>query len=138
MDDCIFCQIVANQIPSTRIYEDDLALSFLDIGPISSGHTLVIPKKHYAFMDQCDTESISAVIQACKKIAPAIVKVTQCDGYNILCNNGRASGQIVDHVHFHIIPRMTGDGVFSKWPAGKYPEGKMQELAELIKQTLQC
>jgi histidine triad (HIT) family protein len=69
------------------------------------------------------------------KIAQAISVAIPSDGYNVLCNNGRAAGQLVDHLHFHIIPRMTGDGVFNRWPSFKYPEGKMEILAEKIRKT---
>jgi histidine triad (HIT) family protein len=65
-----------------------------------------------------------------------VVKATNADGYNVLCNNGRAAGQLVEHLHFHIIPRMTGDGVFDRWPAFKYPQGKIEKLTEQIRQLL--
>lgn len=132
MDDCVFCKMVVGEIPVTKIYEDPSVLAFLDIGPVSDGHTLVIPKQHYATVDQCDPEVLAAVGAVLGKIAGAVVKAMGAQGYNVLCNNGKVAGQVVEHVHFHIIPRTAGDGVFTQWPAYKYPEGGMQEIAEKI------
>ena len=135
-DSCIFCKIVAGEIPSVKVYEDSAVLAFMDIGPISDGHTLVIPKEHVEKIHQCSPELMAHVSQAIVKIANAVSKAIPSDGYNILCNNGRSAGQLVGHVHFHIIPRNTGDGVFNRWPAYEYPQGKAQKLAERIKEYL--
>jgi len=135
-DDCIFCKMVAGEIPVTRIYEDDVVLSFLDIGPLSDGHTLVIPRQHFERLHDCPSEVISQVSSRLGKIAKAVVDAMDSDGYNVLCNNGRAAGQLVEHVHFHIIPRNTGDGVFDRWPAYKYQEGKIEQIAGKIRENL--
>jgi len=135
-DDCIFCKIVAGEVPCTKIYEDEVALAFLDIGPISDGHTLVIPKQHYDRLHDCPPELLGQVSHCLGKIAEATVTATDADGYNVLCNNGRAAGQLVNHVHFHIIPRNTGDGVFNRWPSFKYPEGKIEVLEKSIREKL--
>jgi len=111
MDDCIFCKIAAGQIPSTKVYEDDNVLAFMDIGPISEGHTLVIPKRHYGKLDQCDPDTLTKISACLGRIAGAVKEAMNAEGYNVLCNNGRAAGQLVDHVHFHVIPRNSGDGV---------------------------
>lgn len=134
--DCIFCKIAAGQIPVATVYEDAAVLAFLDIGPVSDGHTLVIPKSHYATVDECPAEVLAGLVQPIRRIAKAVVAATGCDGYNLLCNNGRAAGQLVHHVHFHVIPRVQGDGVFSHWPASKYPEGKMEATAAAIRKNL--
>jgi histidine triad (HIT) family protein len=134
--DCIFCKIIAGQIPATKIYEDHVVISFLDIGPISDGHTLVIPKQHFEKLHECPAELLGQVSLRLGKIAQAVVRATGCDGYNVLCNNGRAAGQIVEHVHFHIIPRRTGDGVFNRWPAYEYPQGKIEVITEQIRKNL--
>jgi histidine triad (HIT) family protein len=134
--DCIFCKIIAGQIPATKIYEDQVVVSFLDIGPISDGHALVIPKQHFEKLHECPAELLGQVSLRLGKIAQAVAKATGCDGYNVLCNNGRAAGQIVEHLHFHIIPRTTGDGVFNRWPAYKYPQGKIEAIAEQIRKNL--
>ncbi len=135
-DNCISCKIVAGEVPAAKIYEDEVALAFLDIGPISDGHTLVIPKQHFDKLHLCPPELLGQVSGCLGRIARAVVAATAADGYNLLCNNGRAAGQLVDHVHFHIIPRNAGDGVFNRWPSSKYPEGRAEALAASIRENL--
>jgi len=134
--ECLFCKMVAEQIPVTKIYENDDILAFLDIGPISDGHTLVIPKQHYEKLGDCPPELLAKVASHLGKIAKAVSAAMNSDGYNVLCNNGRAAGQVIDHLHFHIIPRMSGDGVFNRWPYNKYSEGKIEEIAVQIREKL--
>ncbi len=134
--DCVFCKIVAGEIPATKIYEDRVVLAFLDIGPVSDGHSLVVPKLHFEKLHECPPEVLAEVASRIGKIARAVSQATHCDGYNLLCNNGRAAGQIVEHVHFHIIPRKLGDGVFDRWPAYEYPEGRAETIAAAIKENL--
>ncbi|MCK4913669.1 MAG: HIT family protein [Planctomycetes bacterium] len=135
-DNCIFCKIVAGEIPSAKIYEDDAVLAFLDVGPVSDGHTLVIPKLHFEKLHECPVEILSCVTKCFGKVAKAVVVATGCDGYNVLCNNGRAAGQLVEHLHFHIIPRYDNDDVFSKWPSYKYEQGQIESIAESIRKNL--
>ena len=135
-DVCIFCKMVAGQIPVTKIYEDKVVLAFLDIGPLSDGHTLVIPKQHFEKLHDCPAELLSQLGVHLGKIAKAVAGAMNSEGYNVLCNNGRAAGQLVEHLHFHIIPRNTGDGVFDRWPAYKYQEGKIEEIAAKICENL--
>ncbi len=130
--DCIFCKIVSGEIPSAKIYENKNVLAFLDIGPVSSGHTLVIPKSHYQMVHECPADVLSSVAEVLPKIAAAVYGAMEADGYNVLCNNGRAAGQLVNHVHFHIIPRKHSDGVFNSWPAFKYGSGELQQITEKI------
>jgi histidine triad (HIT) family protein len=127
--------MVAGEIPVTKIYEDDVVLSFLDIGPISDGHTLVIPKKHFEKLHDCPSELLGEVASRVGKIAKAVAGAMKADGYNVLCNNGRAAGQLVEHLHFHIIPRNSGDGVFDRWPAYKYEKGKIEQIALKIREN---
>lgn len=134
--DCVFCRIVSGQIPATKVYEDDYVTAFLDIGPVSDGHTLVVSKKHIESLEQCSAQLLEAVFSRIGRLAGAISKAMSCDGYNVLCNNGRAAGQVVNHLHFHIIPRKTGDGVFKHWPSYKYPEGKAERIADKIRKNL--
>lgn len=134
--DCIFCRMAGGEIPAAKVYEDDVVLSFLDIGPLSEGHTLLIPKEHFARLEECPPELLGKVASHLGKIASAVIKATNADGYNVLCNNGRAAGQLVEHLHFHIIPRKAGDGVFNRWPSFKYPQGKIEKLADQIKRLL--
>jgi len=133
---CIFCRMVSGEIPVAKVYEDEVVLAFLDIGPVSDGHTLLIPKEHFAKLEDCPAELIGKVASRLGKISAGVVKATGADGYNMLCNNGRAAGQLVEHLHFHIVPRKTGDGVFDRWPSFKYPQGRIEKLAEQIQQLL--
>ncbi len=135
-DDCLFCKMVAGQIPVTKIYEDEIVLSFLDIGPISDGHTLVIPKQHFEKLHDCPAEVLGRIFSCLGKIAGAVTAAVDSDGYNVLCNNGRAAGQLIEHLHFHIIPRNTGDRLFSRWPSYKYAHGRIEEIAGAIRDNL--
>jgi histidine triad (HIT) family protein len=135
-DDCLFCKMVAGQIPVAKIYEDEDVLSFLDIGPISDGHTLVIPKQHFEKLHNCPPELLGRIASRLGKIAGAVTAAMNTDSYNVLCNNGRAAGQLIEHLHFHIIARKTGDGLFDRWPAYKYEQGKIEVIAEEIRKKI--
>jgi histidine triad (HIT) family protein len=134
--DCVFCRMVSGEIPVAKVYEDQTILAFLDIGPVSDGHTLVIPKQHFGRLHDCPAELVGQVGCRLGKIAKAVAAAMDSDGYNILCNNGMAAGQLVEHLHFHIIPRNRGDDVFDRWPSHKYPEGKIEEVAAKIRRNL--
>jgi len=135
-DECIFCKIIKGEIPASKVFEDEHVLAFLDIGPVSEGHCLVVPKDHYKRLDDCPEEVAVAVVGKIGLIAKAILAATDAQGYNLLSNNGRCAGQLVEHVHFHIIPRRPGDGVFTPWPSKEYPPGRAAELTEKIKQHI--
>lgn len=135
-DDCIFCKIAAGQIPTVKIYEDDAVIAFLDIAPVSDGHTLVIPRQHFDRFDDCPPEVLAQIVSRIGKIAKAVSAGMKSDGYNVLCNNGRAAGQLVDHLHFHIVPRNTGDCVFNSWASYKYEMGKAEKFAAKIRENL--
>jgi len=128
--------MAAGQVPVTKIYEDEIVLAFLDIGPVSDGHTLVIPKQHFEKLHDCPQQLLGQVGSCLGRIARAVEVAMSSDGYNVLCNNGRAAGQLVEHLHFHIIPRNSGDGVFNRWPAYKYQQGKIEEIAAKIRRSL--
>ena len=129
-NDCIFCAIAAGEIPSFKVYEDELVLAYLDINPFSKGHTLVIPKTHSTGLLDTDDETLAAVIVRVKKIAAHVAGKLGCDGFNIVQNNGAAAGQTVHHLHFHIVPRWNGDdaGTFANHP------GDMEALKALAEQ----
>lgn len=135
-NDCIFCKIVSGEIPCKKIYEDEAVLAFLDIRPVSDGHTLVVPKVHFEKLHQCPPEVLSKVSSCVGKIVQAVIGAMGAAGYNVLCNNGRVAGQLVDHVHFHIIPRNEGDGVFTRWPAYEYEQGRADAIAVKICERL--
>jgi histidine triad (HIT) family protein len=128
--------MVAGLIPVTKIYEDDQVLALLDIAPISDGHTLLIPKQHFEQVHDCPGEVLGQVCSRLSKVAKAVAAGMNAEAYNILCNNGRAAGQLVEHLHFHIVPRSSGDGVFDRWPSHEYPVGKMDDVARAIRKNL--
>jgi histidine triad (HIT) family protein len=133
--DCIFCKIIAREIPSYKIYEDNNVLAFLDIGPVNKGHVLVIPKKHCSSFEEISEEDLCRTIVVVKKIGRAIKEGLNIEGYNIAVNNDPVAGQIVPHLHFHIIPRVSGDGL-KLWPGGEYNEGEALEIAKKIKNKI--
>lgn len=107
--DCLFCKIISGEIPAKIVYEDDTSIAFLDINPCAEGHTVVIPKKHYAHFTDMKEQDAGNLFASVKNIAKAVEKATGADGSNIGLNNGKAAGQEVPHVHIHIIPRKDGD-----------------------------
>ncbi len=133
---CIFCRIVQGEIPCTKIYEDDQVLAFLDINPFSKGHTLVIPKTHFATVGDCPPLVMAALVQPLPVLASAIIQAVDAEGYNILNNNGRSAGQLIDHVHFHIIPRNTGDGIIEHGPQMQYKAGQIEDVAGKIRSLI--
>jgi len=135
-EQCIFCRIVKGEIPAARVVEDDQVLAFLDIGPVNEGHCLLLPKAHHARLEDCPPELAAALARRLGPLARAIIAAVGAEGYNVLNNAGRCAGQLVEHVHFHVIPRRPGDGVFTQWPAGKYPPGRAEAVAARIRANL--
>lgn len=135
--DCIFCKIIRDELPSSKIYEDSYFLAILDIMPVNYGHTLIIPKAHFThILDMPDlyTENIYKVV---KKLSHAIKASLQCDGLNIIQNVEKAGGQEVFHSHVHIIPRYLNDGIRFSLIKKKYENSDaMQQLAEKIAQYI--
>ncbi|PIR03426.1 MAG: hypothetical protein COV60_00420 [Candidatus Magasanikbacteria bacterium CG11_big_fil_rev_8_21_14_0_20_43_7] len=110
MKDCIFCKIVAKEIPNYTVYEDSQTLAFLDIQPRAKGHTVVIPKVHAETIFDLNEELLKALLPAVERATETLEKILQPDGFNIGWNHGEAGGQAVPHLHIHIIPRWNGDG----------------------------
>lgn len=106
--DCLFCKIIAGEIPSHKVYENDRVFAFLDINPVSEGHTLVIPKAHATDLAAGSVEDAQALMEAIHLLAPKIVQAMGGDGYNLGMNHGESAGQIVMHTHLHIMPRKAG------------------------------
>ncbi|KAI9476903.1 Adenosine 5'-monophosphoramidase [Coemansia sp. RSA 989] len=128
--DCIFCRIIKGEIPSVKLLETATTFSFLDIGPLSEGHALVIPKYHAEKMHQLPDEFLADAMPVAKKIAAAL----GAENYNILQNNGKLAHQEVGHVHFHVIPKPNEqDGLTIGWPAKKADVEKLKELASKLK-----
>jgi len=128
--DCIFCKIITGELPSSKVYEDEKIIAFLDIRPANKGHTLVLPKKHYENIFEISDASLTDVILTVKKIAIAVNKAVKCDGINIIQNNNRAAGQIIPHIHFHVIPRFENDS--NKHHNIKYSAEEMEEIRKKI------
>ena len=136
MSDCIFCKIVAGEIPSARVYEDETKIAFMDIGPVQPGHALLIPREHYERFTDLPDELAADLARALPRLAQAVVKAADADGFNIFQTNGACSGQVVPHVHIHIIPRHNDDGYSFHWKAGSYAEGELQQWQQKIKDQL--
>lgn len=130
-NDCVFCAIAAGEIPSFKIYEDDFVLAFLDINPFSEGHTLVIPKEHYKGLLDVPPDVLAVLLERVQKVSSHIAKALACDGFNILQNNGAAAGQTVNHIHFHIVPRMEGSVL--SFESGKGDMEKLRALASRLR-----
>ncbi len=131
-EDCIFCKLISGEIPCAKIYEDDDFLAFLDISPVNKGHALIVTKEHYPTICDVPDSLLSKYLLAVKKVATAVHKGTGSDGYNVMQNNKKAAGQVIPHVHFHIIPRNSDDGLKFSWPNKTYEEGEILELKEKI------
>jgi histidine triad (HIT) family protein len=133
--DCIFCKIINKEIPSDIIYEDENTLAILDLRPVNRGHALVMPKKHTADFLSTDDDTLIKTTLAAKKVAEAVGKATTAAGLNISTNNGAAAGQVIFHLHYHIIPRFQSDGL-TPWPHHESEPKTRKELAETIKKVL--
>lgn len=137
----IFDKIIVGEIPCHKVYEDDNVLAFLDVAPLSRGHTLVIPKERAAQMDQLSDESAAAIGRVLPRICRGVLKASGATAYNLLQNNGAEAHQAVMHLHVHVIPRYPdkaedtpGSGLGIGWPAGKLEDG--EGLAEAIRAAL--
>jgi len=134
MTDCIFCKIIAGKIPCTKIYEDSNTFVLLDANPTSLGHILVIPKKHSETLDKMEEKDLQNTIKTVHKIAKIINSFSE--GYNIIQNNKKIAGQMVPHVHFHIVPRSKGDKIGWNRPSPKFSEKEIKDIANKITRLL--
>lgn len=135
MNDCLFCKIIAGEIPSEKVYEDENSFAFLDIKPINPGHTLLVPKKHFTNLYEMPDEILANLAPTIKKLAIAIKKAVSADGINIGMNNDPAAGQLVFHSHIHIMPRFANDG-HEHWHGTPYKNDEIKEIASRIKTNL--
>ena len=132
---CLFCRIINKELPSHIVYENDHVLAFLDIHPTTKGHTLVIPKTHTADFLSTPVETLFEVNRVIQVVAHAVLKAVGADGFNLNFNNGSVAGQVIFHLHGHIIPRFSNDGL-RLWKGGDYKEGEAAEIAQEIKKHL--
>lgn len=132
----IFDEILDGNIPCHRVYEDEHVLAFLDIFPLSQGHTLVIPKERKAHLHELSDEQSAAIGRVLPRIARAVMKATGATAYNVLQNNGAAAHQAVFHVHFHVIPKLGDQGLGVGWRAGKLDGDTGKALAAAVRDAV--
>ncbi|MCI8281547.1 MAG: HIT family protein [Lachnospiraceae bacterium] len=133
-ENCIFCKIIGGEIPSNTIYEDEEFKVILDISPASKGHALILPKQHYANIYDLPEDLAAKAMILAKKLAGHMTEKLQCDGFNLVQNNGEVAGQTVFHFHLHLIPRYKeGDNRdLLIWNQLQYKEGETEELVKLL------
>ena len=134
MADCIFCKIISGELPAQKVYEDDFVLAFLDIAPVNPGHTLLVPKVHAADLLTIGSADFARFFEVLPTVARAVVQGMKADGFNASFNNGAAAGQIIWHLHCHIIPRYTTDG-HRAWSHRSYGEGEADAAAQAIRSS---
>lgn len=132
MSDCIFCKISAGEIPSKKIYEDDLHLAFLDIFPASKGHSLVIPKEHYADIHSISAAQYGAIASVAKTVADLLQAKLKSEGTTIFQMNREAGWQTVFHAHMHVIPRWSNDGLHKPWDIAPADSAELNALHTLL------
>ena len=126
--DCLFCKIVAMELPVAVVEENPVLVSFLDINPLADGHLLVVPREHYVQLVDMPPDVCAQLCAFLPKLGRALMAVTGAAGFNVLQNNGSVVGQVVPHVHFHLIPRTTGDDLGYRWHAGTYAPGRDTDI----------
>jgi histidine triad (HIT) family protein len=136
-DDCIFCKIVAGELPSTQLASDDRVVVFMDINPVSHGHCLVVTREHQPTVYEIGDEDAAAVMAAARRVALAIRDGLKPDGLNLHQSNGAVAGQIVPHFHLHLIPRWEGDDAGIRWRSHPGDPGRIAEAAEQIRGALE-
>lgn len=132
-ENCIFCKIINQEIPSARLYEDEDFVIILDVGPASFGHVLILPKDHYENLYAMPEELLKKAICLAKKFGEKLVNALHADGLNLVQNNGVAAGQTVYHFHMHLIPRYENDSVGELWTPGSLSDEQRQEMIEKLK-----
>lgn len=132
-DDCIFCKIAAGEIPSRKIYEDKDLIAIMDLSPTSKGHSLIIPKEHYTNIYDIDEEIAGKVMKTAKKLATKMTVALNCDGFNLLQNNGETAGQTMFHFHMHLIPRYKDvDNNMLKFTSVSFSDEEMDSIRDQI------
>ena len=132
----IFTRIIRGEIPCHKVFENNAVFAFLDISPLAYGHTLVVPKRQVERLEDLPADDAAEIGRQLGVIARRVQIATGSRDYNVLQNNGRVAGQVVPHVHFHLIPRRAGDGLGYRWNAGTYPPGRGAELAAAYQKAL--
>jgi len=136
MSECVFCRIVARQIPATMVHEDEQTLAFMDLGQVNPGHVLVAVKRHAENLYALDDAQAGAVTRAAARVARAIRDAFTPQGLSVYQANGKAAGQTVFHYHVHLVPRHDNDGMALTWPVKNPPREKLEEYAAKIRASL--
>lgn len=131
-DSCIFCKIANGTVPSKTIYEDEDFRVILDLGPATKGHALILPKQHSANLYELPDETAAKVMVLAKKMATGMTEKLQCDGFNIVQNNGEVAGQTVMHYHLHLIPRYRDDGQKILWRPNEVSQEELEQIKEKL------
>lgn len=131
-EQCIFCKIIAGEIPSHTIYEDEKYKVILDVGPATKGHALILPKNHYENLYELPEADAAEVFKLAKKMMIHMTDKLKCDGFNIVQNNGETAGQTVYHFHMHLIPRYKNDGEILKYIAGEPSQEELAQIKNII------
>jgi len=137
MSECIFCKIIKGEIPSSKVYEDELVYAFCDISPINKGHILVIPKEHHSSASTIPEETAGRMFHVGSRIGVALKREMDYDGYNLHLADGTSAGQVVMHAHLHVVPRGVEDGFHWNWRQLSYADGEAKETAEKIAARIQ-
>ena len=140
MNECIFCSIISGSSPASFVYQDELAVAFMDIQPITPGHVLVIPRQHYSNLSELDPSMGGHLFRVAQHLADALYKSgLRCEGINFHLADGEVAGQEVFHVHLHVLPRFLGDGFGFKFPPGyrtRPPRSELERVVEIIKTAI--
>jgi histidine triad (HIT) family protein len=131
--DCIFCKIISGTIPSRKFYEDEAIIAFLDINPASPGHSLVVPKQHFPLITDGTDDQVGRTFIGVKAVAARIKSRLECSGLNILVNQGKDAGQVINHFHVHIVPRIKGDNLHVNPPDRKMSPEEMDRILAKLK-----
>ena len=133
---CLFCKIIRGEIPAAKVLETDVVVAFLDIHPVNLGHLLLVPREHHADLTELPEASAAQTAALLPKLCRAVRAATGADGFNVIVNNGRAAGQIIDHGHWHIIPRFHNDTVDWPWPHSEYVGDELGQMRFRIEREL--
>ena len=132
---CLFCDIISGKVPSNKVFENEKVLAFLDIAPVNYGHVLVVPKQHYLNIEEIPEDLLCELVKVVKKIGKSMKDGLGVSAYNVSVNNDPISGQVVPHIHFHLIPRKEGDSL-KLWEQGRYGDGEVEEVLKKIKDAI--
>lgn len=133
---CVFCKIIKGEVPASTVYEDEHVISFLDIMPANKGHCLIVPKKHYPHIEETPEQVLSHMMITAKKLGKAQSLAMGTKSYNLLLNNGSEAGQVVKHIHLHVIPRFNRKRLKLNWDHLNYKEGEMNEVKDNIRKFM--